>query len=227
MNYIIDNPDIVLGLLWQHLQMTGIGVLVGLLIAVPIGTLISHYRWLTVPVMGALGIFYTIPSLAVMIMLIPIFGLNATSVIIALILYVQVILVRNVVTGLQSVHPMLLEASRGMGMDPWQRWYRVQVPLALPIMLAGVRIATVVAVGIAAIGAKFGAGGLGVLLFDGIAQNRDDKIWAGTIVLAVLAFALNGLLLALERAFDPMQRIKRAERREQAARQAQEEAAIS
>lgn len=214
MNYILENPDIVWALTLRHLQMTGIALAIGLLIALPVGLLITHYRWLTVPVMGTLSTLYTIPSLALLILLLPLFGLNARSVIVALVIYVQVILVRNIVAGLRSINPAIIEAARGMGMNAWQRWWRVQLPLALPVILAGVRIGAIVAIGIAAIGAKFGAGGLGTLLFDGITQNRNDKIWAGALALAVLALAANFALLALERAFDPATRIRRAERRQ-------------
>ena len=108
-----------------------------------------------------------------------------------------------------------------MGMNAWQTWWRVQFPLALPIMLAGLRIAAVVVIGIAAIGAKFGAGGLGRLLFDGISGNRYDKIWAGAIAVSALAFVVNGLLLLLERACDPARRA-RAPRRQRAVRDVNE-----
>jgi osmoprotectant transport system permease protein len=215
-SYIFEAPDVVWELLLGHLFMVGMALLIGLLIALPIGILLTRYRQLTVVIMGTLGTLYTIPSLAMLILLLPLFGLNKRSVIVALVIYVQVILVRNIVTGLQSVSPAILEASRGMGMNAWQRWWRIQVPLALPVILAGVRIASVVAIGIAAIGAKFGAGGLGDLLFDGIAQNRNDKIYAGVIALGLLALLVNFGIMVLERRFDPAARIRRAERRQRA-----------
>lgn len=217
MKYIIDNPDIVRELLLRHLQITAIALAIAMAIALPLGLLVNRYRWLAVPVVGALGILYTIPSLALIILLIPAFGLGSKSVIIALVIYAQIILVRNILVGLQSVSPAMLEAARGMGMNAWQTWWRVQFPLALPIMLAGLRIAAVVVIGIAAIGAKFGAGGIGRLLFDGIATKRDDKIWAGAITVSALAFTINGLLLLLERACDPARRA-RMTRRQRAAR---------
>jgi osmoprotectant transport system permease protein len=151
--------------------------------------------------------------LALIILLVPLFGLNRQSVVVAMIIYTQVILVRNFSVGLQSIQPAVIEAARGMGMNPWQRWWRVQVPLILPICLAGVRLATIVAIAIAAIGAKFGAGGLGVLLFDGVSQGRPDKIWAGAIAVAVLAFAINGILLGLEWLSSPARKIQQASRR--------------
>jgi osmoprotectant transport system permease protein len=185
----------------EHVQMTVAALLVALLIALPLGTLITDRPRLATPILGTLGILYTVPSLALIILLLPLFGLNARSVIIALIIYAQVILVRNVVIGMQSVDPAVNEAARGIGMSDWQRWWRVRLPLAMPLIVAGIRLAAVTTIGIAAIGAKFSAGGLGQLLFDGIAQNRMDKVWAGAIALGVLAFATNGALLMVERAF--------------------------
>ena len=132
---------------------------------------------------------------------------------------------RNIVAGLAAVDPAILEAARGMGMNAWQRWWRVQLPLALPYILAGVRIAAIVSIGIATTGAMFNAGGLGRLLFDGITQvGRYDKIWAGAIAVGVLALGVNWGLLALERAFDPAARIRRAERRGRRGRQTVENA---
>jgi osmoprotectant transport system permease protein len=213
MSYILNNPGIIWDLLLTHLQMTLTSLVIATVLALPIALLVTRFRWLSVPVLGTLSILYTIPSLALIILLIPIFGLNANSVIVAMVIYTQVILVRSLAVGLQSIKPSVLEAAKGMGMNPWQRWWQVQVPLILPIFLAGLRIAAIVAVAIATIGAKFGAGGLGTLLFDGIAQaGRYDKIWAGAIVVSLLAFALNGAILLLEWATNPARRIRQSAR---------------
>ncbi|MBD0267961.1 MAG: ABC transporter permease [Cyanobacteria bacterium Co-bin8] len=208
MSYLTNNFSEVWTLLLQHLRMTGLALLVAIALAVPIALLISRFRWLGIPVMGTLGVLYTIPSLALIIFLVPLFGLNATSVVVAMVIYTQVILVRNLTVGLNSINPAVIEAARGMGMTAWQRWWRVQVPLVLPVFVAGVRIATIVSIAIATIGAKFNAGGLGKLLFDGIQTNRYDKIWAGSIAVALLAFALNALLLWLEKQSNPLRRVK-------------------
>ncbi|MBD0345670.1 MAG: ABC transporter permease [Coleofasciculus sp. Co-bin14] len=209
MSYIIKNPGVILGLLLEHLQMTGMAVLIAVAIALPVALLVTYYRWLNVPLLGFLGTLYTVPSLALMILLVPIFGLSRQLVVVAMIIYTQVILVRNFSVGLQSIDPAILEAARGMGMNPWQRWWQIQMPLILPICLAGVRLATVVAIAIATIGAKFGAGGLGVMLFEGVSQARNDKIFAGAIAVALLAFAMNGALLALEWLSNPARKIRR------------------
>jgi len=215
MKYIVNHPDVVLPLLQEHLIMTGLALLISVAIALPLSVLLTRRPRLATGVMGVLGAFYTIPSIALLILLLPIFGLNQRSVIVALVIYTQIILVRNMVTGLKGVSPIMLEAASGMGMNGWQRWRRVQLPLALPVILAGVRLAMIVAIAIATIGAKFGAGGLGTLLFDGIAQNRYDKILAGSLVVAGLALLVNYLLLALEEYFTVEKRIKRTASRQQ------------
>jgi osmoprotectant transport system permease protein len=199
MGYLVHNLDIVGALLWQHLTMTIIALAIATGITIPLTLLIWKVHWLRLPVLGGLGVLYTIPSLALIILLIPFFGLSAQSVIVAMVVYAQVILVRNLLVGLQNLNPAVLEAACAMGMNGWQRWWQVQVPLVLPIFLSGLRLAAIVAIAVATIGAKFGAGGLGTLLFDGIAQaGRYDKIWAGAIAVSVLAFGINGLLLAVE-----------------------------
>jgi osmoprotectant transport system permease protein len=196
-------------LLLQHLFVVGVALLIAILISLPLSILILRSTRLTAFVLGVFSVFYTIPSIALIILLIPLTGLNERSVIIALILYVQVILVRNNVAALNGIDPAILEAARGMGMNRWQLWWRVQLPLALPVMLAGIRIAAIVAIAIATVGAKFNAGGLGRLLFDGIAQTgRYDKIWAGAIAVAALALAVNVTLVALERYFSYNRKIK-------------------
>src|SRR4051794_1178001 len=212
--YIRANPEIVREYLLAHLQITGTALLIALLIALPLGTLLANRPFLTGPIMGVLGLLYTIPSLALIVILIPFTGLNAKSVTIALIIYAQVILVRNIVAGMTGIDRAIIEAARGMGMNAWQRWWRVQIPLALPVILAGVRIAAVVCIGIATIGAKFNAGGLGVLLFQGISQGgRADKIWAGALTVGGLALVVNTVLLLLERALSPATWVRRTARR--------------
>jgi len=214
MGYLFNNPEVILKLAGEHLYMTAVSLFIATLIALPLSMVLVRSERLASGVLGVLGVFYTIPSIALLILLLPIFGLNQTAVIAALVIYTQIILVRNMVTGLKGVPEPTLEAARGVGMSVWQRWIKVQLPLALPVILAGVRIAAIVAVAIATIGAKFGAGGLGTLLFDGIAQNRYDKIVAGSVTVALLAYFLNRLLIAAEDHFDVAKRIARAEKKQ-------------
>ncbi|GIK59039.1 MAG: glycine betaine/carnitine/choline transport system permease protein OpuCB [Chloroflexota bacterium] len=199
MTYILNNPDVIIRLTGQHLYMTLTALVISLAIALPLSLLLLRSERLANGVLGLLGVLYTIPSIALLILLLPVFGLNQRSVVVALIIYTQVILVRNMVVGMKEVPAYILEAAKGVGMSTWQRWRRVQLPLAMPVIIAGLRIATIVAIGIATIGAKFGAGGLGTLLFDGIAQNRYDKIVAGSLVVVLVAILLNRLLITTER----------------------------
>jgi osmoprotectant transport system permease protein len=201
MSFLLANPDLILRLAWQHAAMTGGALVAALALALPIGSMLARRPRLAAVVLGAFGVLYTIPSLALIVFLVPLFGLNATSVTVALVLYMQVILVRNVVVGLRAVDPAVAEAAVAMGMSPWQRLRLVEFPLALPFVVAGARIAVVAGIGIATIGAKFNAGGLGTLLFDGIAQTgRYDKIWVGAVAVGALALAANAALRAAERA---------------------------
>jgi len=209
MDYILNNPGTVGALLLQHIFVTGFALVVAIVLSLPISLLLWRSARLTTLVLGTFSVFYTIPSIALIILLIPLTGLNAWSVILALILYVQVILVRNNVAALRSIDPAVVEAARGMGMNRWQLWWRVELPLGLPVMLAGIRIAAIVAIGIATVGAKFNAGGLGRLLFDGIAQaGRYDKIWAGAIAVGALALLVNVALVGLERYFTPARKLE-------------------
>lgn len=199
MSYLLNHPGLMWQLTQEHLAMVGMTLGMAVVLGVPLALLVHHVRWLALPVMGILSILYTVPSLALIILLVPWLGLNARSVVVAMVIYTQVILVRHFCVGLRSVEPAILEAAKGMGMNLWQRWWQVQVPLMLPIVLAGLRLAAIVAIAIATVGAKFGAGGLGTLLFDGIAQaGRYDKIWAGSLAVGSLALLVNTALLSLE-----------------------------
>ncbi len=211
MTYLLANPERILALLWQHIFLTIGSLILAFAIALPLGWLLYRHKKLAGPVLGVLGILYTIPSIALIIFLIPLFGLNRRSVIVALVVYCQVILVRNVIAGLESIDPAIFEAAQGMGMNTIQVAWQVQLPLALPVILAGLRIAAVVSVAIATLGAKFGAGGLGTLLFEGIAQaGRVDKIWLGAILVGLLALLVNRAILAVERHFTPQLQLKKA-----------------
>lgn len=199
MSYIFSNPDIILKLLWQHIMLVVGALVIAVFIAVPLGYYIHGKQKLTSIVLGILGMLYTIPSLVLMILLLPVFGLNEMTVIVALVVYCQIILVRNVIAGLDAIEPNIIEAAQGMGMTRAQQFVQIQLPLMLPVLIAGMRLAVVVATAIATIGAMFGAGGLGTLLFNGISQGRFDKIIAGSLTVALLAWTLNWLLQYLEK----------------------------
>jgi osmoprotectant transport system permease protein len=187
MRYIFEHPDRMLELTQEHVQLVTISVLIAMLIGIPIGILITRLRWLEGSVIGVTGVLYTVPSLALFSILMPYTGLGAKTVIIALVLYSLLAIVRNTVAGIDEVPVATIDAARGMGMTGSQRLRLVELPLALPVILAGVRLATVAAIGIATVGALLGAGGLGQLIFDGIARGSTDRIVAGALGASILA----------------------------------------
>jgi len=192
--YLINNPERVLSLTLEHLRITAIAVALAVVIGVPLGILVTRQRWLEAPVIRTAAILYTIPSLALFALLIPITGLGVRPAIVALVLYGLLAIIRNTVAGIDSVDPFTLDAARGMGMTNTQQLFLVQLPLGLPVILAGIRIATIATIGIATISAYIGAGGLGRLIFDGIRTGNNDRIIAGALVVSLLAlFADVGL----------------------------------
>ncbi len=198
MSYLIRYWDRVLVLVGQHLVMTGLAIGVALAVALALGAALSASRRLRTPVLGLLGVVYTIPSMALFALLIPLTGLGRTTAVTALVAYCQVLLVRNIVVGLAGVSPAVLEAAAGMGLSPWQVFWTIRLPLALPVMLAGVRIAAVSAIGIGTIAAWINAGGIGVLLFEGLYQDHTGKIVIGTAAVSLLALGANRGLHAVE-----------------------------
>lgn len=198
MRYLIENLPYVLSLAGQHLLMSGVSLAIALAIALPVGIVCARMARLRSLVLGVLGIIYTIPSLSLFVLLIPFTGLGLRPAVIALVAYAQLVLVRNVVVGLTGIDPAIVEAARGMGMTALQRLWRVELPLALPIILAGVRVATLSIIAIGTIAAFINAGGLGLLLFDGVRSSNPEKIIAGAIAVSALAIGANGVLWVVE-----------------------------
>jgi len=189
MFYLFEQPERVLELTLEHIRLVGISVLAATLIGVPVGILCTRIRWLESPILNLSGILYTIPSLAFFAILIPYTGLGASTATIALALYSLLAIIRNTVAGIDDVPRATLDAARGMGMTGRQRLFLVELPLAIPVIFAGIRIATVAAVGIAVIAAVIGAGGLGRLVFDGLRTLDADQVLAGAIMATLLALA--------------------------------------
>ncbi|MBA3943514.1 MAG: ABC transporter permease [Herpetosiphonaceae bacterium] len=198
MSYLLGHWSVVAQRFSQHLRLTLLALAIALIIAVPIGILVTRFKRLEGPVLGLFGVLYTIPSLALLVLLIPLVHLGITNALIVLVTYAQVILVRNIVVGLNGVSPALLEAARGMGMNNWQRLIKIELPLALPVIIAGVRIAVVAIIGIGTVAALVNAGGLGALLFEGVARNYPQEILVGGVGVALLAGLANLLLRIAE-----------------------------
>jgi osmoprotectant transport system permease protein len=183
----------------QHVALVAISTGAAFAIGLPLGVLVARRpRWRR-PVLGLANVFQTIPSLALFGLLIPAFGIGAWTAVTALILYALLPIVRNTYTGIISVDPAVREAGRGMGMTSAELLRLVELPLAAGVILAGVRVATVVSVGIATIAAAIGAGGLGVYIFRGVATVDDTLILAGAVPAALLALLADGLLGFAER----------------------------
>jgi osmoprotectant transport system permease protein len=195
--YLVDRPDRLLQLALEHVQIVGIAVLVAVLVGIPLGVLVTRLRWLEGAVINTAGVLYTVPSLALFAVLIPFTGLGARPAIIALTLYSLLAIIRNTIAGIDSVDPATLDAARGMGMTGTQRLLLVELPLGLPVILAGVRVAIVSAIGIATVAAYVGAGGLGLLIFDGIRTLDGDRILAGAVSISALALVADGVLARL------------------------------
>jgi osmoprotectant transport system permease protein len=198
MRYLADNPGLILQLLVEHLWLTVVSLGLSIAIALPLGVLAARRPRVRGPLLGILGIIYTIPSLALFVLLIPLMGLGFWPAVTALVAYAQVILVRNITVGLLGIDAAVVEAAKGMGMSALQRFWRVEFPLALPVILAGARVATLAIIGIGTIAAFINAGGLGTLLFQGVSQGSLEKIVAGAVTTSAFALAANMLTRALE-----------------------------
>ena len=197
--YLFSNSGLVLGLFGEHLRMAAIALMIALIIALPLGWLLARVIWLRGPVLGVLGVIYTIPSLSLFVLLIPVLGLGLRPAIVALVAYAQIVLVRNILIGLVGIDPAIIEAAKGMGMNGWQRFSQVEFPLALPLILAGTRVATLSIIGIGTVAAFINGGGLGRLLFDGVTTGNRGKIVAGSIAITILALGANIILRFFER----------------------------
>ncbi len=197
-NYNLSDPESIPNLFLKHLSIVGVTMLISLAIAIPLGLLVARYRKLYFPTVSISGLLYTVPSIAAFALLIPITGLSPATAIIPMVLYNQLVLIRNTSAAVNAIDPLLIEVGRAMGMKPHQILFRVTLPLALPVIVAGIRIATVTTVGIAALAALVGQSDLGDLIFQNIAAFDPDAIAAGAILTAFLAIAADLLLLALQ-----------------------------
>lgn len=199
LEYLIEERSRVVDLAWEHLQLTAIALAIALVFAIPLGVLITSKRNLSLPVLFSLGVIYTIPSLAFLAFLIPWLGLGRQPAVAVLAAYAQLALVRNIAAALRGVDGSLLEAARGIGMNSVQVFWKVRLPLALPVLVAGFRIALVTTISLATVTAWINAGGLGSLLFDGISRNYPSQILAGAIAITILALAADVILRVIER----------------------------
>jgi osmoprotectant transport system permease protein len=205
--WIVDNLDVLALAVGEHVVLTVIAVVGGLVIAAPVTLLIHRRRRLIGPVLGFTGVLYAIPSLALFAFLIPVTGLGLLTAEIALVSYTLLILIRNGLAGLDGVEPEIVEAATGLGHTGGQRLWRVELPLATPVIMAGIRVATVTTIGLVAVTALIGQGGLGfVIITLGIRRQFETAILVGVALSVLLAVVADRGLVLLERALTPWTR---------------------
>jgi osmoprotectant transport system permease protein len=203
-DWIVDNFDRYVTPFWEHVYLTVVSVAIGFAIAFSLALLAHRRRWLTGPIIQVTGILYTLPSVAVFFLLLPITGRGRTTAIIALVAYTLLILFRNVIEGLDNVPSDARDAGRGMGLTQRQLLWRVELPLALPEIMAGLRIATTTTVGLAALAFLAGAGGLGEAIFADV--NFRSNVLVASALAVGLAVVLDLAVLTVQRVITPWMR---------------------
>lgn len=208
LGWVADHLDEIIELTREHIWLTALALFFGFSIALPLAIVAYRYRWLEAPATGVTSILYTIPSLALFALIFPFFGLTTTTAVIGLTIYTLSILVRNSLVGLQGVPDDAKEAARGMGLSNLQMLLRVELPLAMPAILAGLRIAAVTTIGLVTITAYVGKGGLGLYIYQGLRRRFSTMIITGAVLSVVLAVITEGLLLLVERVVTPWTRAR-------------------
>ncbi len=202
-DFLLQYRDEIIQLTIEHLFLVGISTGIAILVGIPLGILITRKPEFSQLVLGCANIMQTIPSLALFGFLIPISGIGEWTAIIALTLYALLPIIRNTYTGIVNVDPAIREAGRGMGMTTQQLLWQVEIPLAFGVILAGIRVAIVIAIGLATISAAIGAGGLGEFIFRGLATVNGQLILLGAIPAALMALVVDFSLGLVERLLTP------------------------
>lgn len=203
-DYISQNWNQIIELLIQHIQLTAIAVLLAMLIGIPIGIFISYKKKTSKYVLAVANVIQAIPSMALLGFMIPLMGIGALPAIVAVVLYSLLPIIKNVHTGIDNINPQTVDAARGIGLTRFQILARVEIPLALPVIMTGVRVASVTAVGLMTMAAFIGAGGLGSLVFAGIRTVNTNQILAGAIPACILALLIDFILGIVEKLVTPI-----------------------
>ncbi|KAF4410145.1 ABC transporter permease [Streptomyces lycii] len=210
--YVRSRSQELLDATAQHVGIALSSVAIGLLVALPLALLARRRKGFAGPVLGLTTVLYTVPSLAMFALLMPVFGLSASVVVTGLVLYSLTVLVRNILAGLESVPDEAREAALGMGYGPWRLLFEVELPLALPALMAGLRIATVSAVSLTTVGAIVGYGGLGNLIYEGMDTLFKSQVLTASALCVLLAVVFDVLLLWVQRRLTPWARTSRTRR---------------
>ena len=206
--WIATHLDDIAQRLVEHLWLTFLAVSIGFVISFALALLVLRYRRAYAPVTAVAGTLYTIPSLALFSLLIPFTGISVLTAEIALVSYTILILVRNIVAGLDGVPPEIREAAEAMGYTRVQRLWRVELPLAIPVIVAGLRIATVTTIGLVTVAALIGQGGLGKLIDQGLRQFFPTRVIVGAVLSVLVAVVADALFVALQRLLTPWARAR-------------------
>jgi osmoprotectant transport system permease protein len=209
-DWVSNHTDQIFKALREHVVLTLIAVVVGLVISIPLAMLARRWHWFEAPVLSATGILYTIPSVALLALLVPWTGLTRTTAEIALVSYTLLILIRNIVAGLASVPADVREAAEGMGYSRTRQLARVELPLALPVIIAGIRIAIVTTIGLVTVTALIGQGGLGQPILDGLYRDFRTEVVVGSVLCVALATLADLALVVIQRVAMPWTRGGRA-----------------
>ncbi|WP_433011950.1 ABC transporter permease [Kribbella sp. CA-294648] len=210
MTWIGDNLDVIWAALREHLYLSVLPVLIGLLIAVPLGYVATRYGWLANPLIALGGVLYSLPSLALFIVLPAVLGtkvLSPVNIIIALTVYTVSLLIRNVIDGLRSVPPEVRQAAISVGYSTYRRVIAVDLPIAVPVIFAGLRVVTVANISMVSVGAIIGIGGLGELFTDGFQKNFLTPIVVGIVLSLALALVADLAIVGLQRILTPWARV--------------------
>ena len=211
LDWVLEHLDTLAQRIGEHLLVTVIAVVAGFVISFALALAVRRYPRLYAPILAVSGVLYAIPSIALFVLFIPITGLSLLTAEIALVSYTLVILVRNIVTGLRGVPAEVIEAARGMGYTDRQRLWRVELPIALPIIVAGVRIATVTTIGLVTIATLIGMGGLGYLIVNiGVQQRFPTATITGVAIVVLLSTIVEVGLLAVQRRLTPWAKAREA-----------------
>lgn len=197
--YMLRNWDQILSRSGEHVYLAFIAVALACLVGIPVGMLINRSMKIANAVISVANILQTIPSLAMFALLIPLVGIRDKNAIVALFLYALLPIIKNTYIGIRNIDPSIIQAATGMGMSPMQILYKVQAPLAIPVIMGGVRIATVTGIGVATIATLIGAGGLGTLIYQGIGMMNYPMMISGAIAAALLALLTDYILGLLEK----------------------------
>lgn len=203
-SFFAENGATILQKSWEHIQISMIALLLGICIAVPLGIILTRYRNISGPIMSIAGVLQTIPSLALLALMIPLFGVGRVPAIVALFIYSLLPILRNTFVGMTSVDPVMKDAAKGMGMTNLQSIFKIECPAAMPAIMGGIRLSAVYVIAWTTLASYIGAGGLGDLIFSGLNLYKLNLIVAGTIPVSCLAIAVDFLLARIERGLTPL-----------------------